>query len=97
MHGSKTYVDLITSALPQERLHLSTSVSSLRSSPSGGVELRTADGQIAIYDHVILACHSDSALDILRAGNISTDEDRILSKFRWNVNEAILHSDIRVC
>ena len=41
---------------------------------------------------MILACHSDTALEILRAGEI-TDEEHILSQFDWNHIEAVLHSD----
>lgn len=48
------------------------------------------------YDHVILACHSDAALEILRAGDISEEEERILSQFDWSRNEAVLHSDEKV-
>ena len=98
-YRSKVYVDKIVSELPREYIHLSTSISSLKLSPhaTGKVELETSDGQTLTYDHVILACHSDTALNILRKGNISSDEDRILSKFSWNTNEAILHSDIDVC
>lgn len=59
--------------------------------------LTTEHGDIFAYDHVILACHSDTALDILRAGNIAEEEERILNHFSWNRNEVILHSDTRVC
>ena len=93
---SKVYVDRIVSEIPRERIHLCTPVSSLKTLPDGGVELKTANGQVTSYDHVILACHSDMALNILRAGSITDEEDRILSKFRWNTNEAVLHSDIDV-
>ena len=50
--------------------------------------------QVEAYDHVILACHSDMALDILRGGNISDAEERILRSFKWTRNDAVLHSDI---
>ena len=55
--------------------------------------LTTAGNEHIEYDHVILACHSDTALEILRAGEITEEEERILSQFDWNHNEAVLHSD----
>ena len=48
------------------------------------------------FDHVIIACHSDTALQILRSGNITPDEERILGRFDWNKNEAVLHYDTQV-
>lgn len=109
-------MNTIIAALPPSQLHLSTPVTSLTTvlppelaagsghAVSPKVTLTTADGQSATYDHVILACHSDAALSILRAGGkeggagggITHDEERILGKFRWNKNVAVLHSDVRV-
>ena len=96
MQCSKVYIDQVVSKIPRERIHLCSPVSSLKASPDGGVELRILDDQVISYDHVILACHSDTALNILRAGNITSEEGSILSKFRWNTNEAVLHSDTDV-
>jgi len=49
------------------------------------------------YDHVILACHSDTALAILMAGHSATENEKnILGRFQWNRNEAVLHSDVRL-
>ena len=76
-----------------------TSVSCLESKDrrKQKIQLVTADGNQEEYDHVILACHSDEALKILRAGGITEDEDRILGQIEWSKNEAVLHSDVRVC
>lgn len=65
--------------------------------------LTTANGQFEIYDHVIVACHSDCAIEILEAGGdpevdggITHDEKRVLGMFKWNRNEVALHSDLKV-
>ncbi|KAF9472116.1 FAD/NAD(P)-binding domain-containing protein [Pholiota conissans] len=97
--GSHNYVKKILSELPSENLHLSTGIKSVKSLPSTNdqkpqVLLVTEHGEEQVYDHVILACHSDASLEILRAGNITEDEERILGQFDWNHNEAILHSDV---
>ncbi|KDR82518.1 hypothetical protein GALMADRAFT_151612 [Galerina marginata CBS 339.88] len=99
--GSHRYVQAILSKLPEERLHLSTPVRSIRNldredGQNPQVILTSEAGEETTYDHVILACHSDTALDILRAGGITDEEERILSQFEWNKNEAILHSDINL-
>jgi predicted NAD/FAD-binding protein len=97
---SHKYVNTILSKMPQERLHLSTTVQSLRNINEGGlrpqVVLRTENGHETTYDHVILACHSDTALEILRTGGITDEEDRILGQFSWNRNEVVLHCDVNV-
>lgn len=103
---SRVYVNQILSTLPKSQLHLSTPVRSVWSSKrsqlskesSHELEVRlvtVVNGiqQVEAYDHVILACHSDTALEVLRAGNISVTEERILESFRWNKNEAALHAD----
>ncbi|KAF8349584.1 hypothetical protein F5887DRAFT_914504 [Amanita rubescens] len=63
----------------------------------GKVILTTADGQFEIYDHVIVACHSDGAIKILEAGGdlgvdggITRD---VLGMFEWSRNEVTLRSD----
>jgi len=61
------------------------------------VVLSTPRGE-ETYDHVIMACHSDTALKLLRAGGTVTEqEERILGQFKWRTNEAVLHWDKKVC
>jgi hypothetical protein len=59
--------------------------------------------ETSIYDHVVLACHSDTALSIMKAGGkpdgtggITSEENRILSLFKWIKNECIVHTDTQV-
>ncbi|EAU86305.1 amine oxidase [Coprinopsis cinerea okayama7 len=100
--GSHRYVNQILSKLPSSQLHLNTPVvRASTSTPEGAttkpkVTLRTQAGDEVEYDHVILACHSDTALQILQAGNITPEEERILGTFQWNRNEVVLHSDVRM-
>ncbi|EIN12794.1 FAD/NAD(P)-binding domain-containing protein [Punctularia strigosozonata HHB-11173 SS5] len=104
--GSRSYVRKIISALPDGHLHLSAPVLGIssRANPDAvsghtvSVKYKTQDGheEIEEYDHVILACHSDTALSMLAAGDggASPDEKRILGRVRWNRNVVVLHSDI---
>lgn len=65
--------------------------------PRHKVLLETASGKVEEYDHVIMACHTDATLEILRRGEGMTEqEERLLSAFSWNKNTAVLHSDPRV-
>lgn len=104
---SRTYVKKILSKLPASQLHLSTPIRAAKSIPisingagSGQthqVELTTASGETQTFDHVILACHTDTTVGILEVGGGTTPEEaRILGAFGWNRNEAVLHCDERV-
>lgn len=108
MSNSKNYVKEIVDRLPLKQLHLSTAVHSLTTVDSSSsqrpqVLLQTIHGDTEMYDHVILACHSDTALSILKAGGrpsgtggVTPDESRVLSMFRWIKNECVMHYDTQV-
>jgi predicted NAD/FAD-binding protein len=92
--GSKTYVETILSALPPNALRLSSPVQSVQTLESGKVLLTTANGRSEVYDHIIMACHADASLAILRAGGgVTREEESILGGFQWNKNVAVIHSD----
>ncbi|KAI0754864.1 FAD/NAD(P)-binding domain-containing protein [Daedaleopsis nitida] len=94
----------ILSSLPASQFHLSTPIRSVRSisgSDETGktptVELTTASGETMVFDHVIMACHTDTTVDILKeGGGMTSEETRILDAFKWNKNEAVLHCDERL-
>lgn len=98
--SSKLYVNKILKALKSNQIHLSSPVISLKSikgtDTGRSIILETIDGRKEGFDHVIIACHSDTALEILRRGGVEPEEERILSKFQWNKNEAVLHCDTKV-
>lgn len=99
---SQVYVKHILSSLPPKQLHLGANVLGVSSSAEPGlyrVQVSLSDTHTEVFDHVILACHSDSALKLLRTGqhgSPTADEERILGAFTWNKNEAVLHSDAKV-
>jgi predicted NAD/FAD-binding protein len=76
---------------------MSSPVHSVRTLESGKVLLTTVNGKSEEYDHVIMACHADASLAILRAGGGVTDEEEsILGGFQWNKNVAVIHSDTKL-
>jgi predicted NAD/FAD-binding protein len=55
------------------------------------VVISTAGGSRETFDHVVLACHSDEALNLLAA---PTDAERdVLGDIHYQPNRAILHTD----
>jgi predicted NAD/FAD-binding protein len=59
-----------------------------------GVTLTTGDGATHQFDHVILACHGDQALQLL--ADPTPDESRLLGEFHYQPNVATLHTDASV-
>jgi len=86
--GSLRYVDAIATRLG-DRLRLGAGVRSVRRSPDG-VELRVGD-VVERFDRVVLATHADQALALLE--DATPDERRVLGRFAYTTNEAILHTD----
>ncbi|KAI5452649.1 hypothetical protein NCC49_000398 [Naganishia albida] len=91
--GSKNYVNAIIDKLPAENLHLNTKIVGVTPHDTH-VTLIEDNGTRHEYDYVILATHSDTALELLRNGGGATEqEESILGKFDWNKNEAVVHWD----
>jgi predicted NAD/FAD-binding protein len=90
--GSRGYVERLVAALPAT-LHLGTPVEQVRRLRGRGVELR-AGGATAVFDHVVLALHSDQALRLL--AEPLPREEAALRAIRYRDNEVVLHHDTRL-
>jgi uncharacterized protein len=90
--GSRAYVDRVMSDFPGEVLTEQPVVTVSRD--PDGVAVRTRDGQSRRFDRCLLACHADDALGMLT--DAGDDERRILGAFRYQPNEAVLHTDDRL-
>jgi predicted NAD/FAD-binding protein len=90
--GSRTYVQALLDRSGLQ-VHLGAPVRSLRRT-ADGVELRTDDGQLRLFDGVVVATHAPQALALL--ADPSDDERRLLSAFATTPNETVLHTDARV-
>lgn len=89
--GSRNYVRKLLARIPDARLN--SAVLSLRRL-NDGVRLQTWHGT-ECFDAVVLACHSDQALALL--GNEASPAERaVLGAIRYQHNEAVLHTDIRM-
>jgi predicted NAD/FAD-binding protein len=90
--GSRQYVQAITSQLGRQ-LRLGTSASKVVRRRDG-IEVATEKGDVEMYDHVILATHSDQALRLL--SDPTHAEQEILSAIKYRPNIATLHNDERL-
>lgn len=90
--GSARYVEKLTASF-RERIRLSTPVRSVRRHPDR-VEVRTAGGTTEQFDHVVLACHSDQALELL--ADPTPQEREVLGAIPYQENLAVLHTDTSI-
>ena len=60
----------------------------------GKVQIRDARGESHTYDQLVMACHGDEALALLK--DAGSTERAALSAFRYQKNRAVLHRDERV-
>jgi predicted NAD/FAD-binding protein len=89
--GSSSYVDALLARWTVQ-LRLATPVLGVRRDAEG-VSLSLADGDER-FDRVVLACHSDEALALLR--DPSDAEREILGAITYQRNETVLHTDRRL-
>ena len=93
--GSREYVKRIVSALEKSRVTIKReSVSRVNACQDGSspVEILSPSGS-AWFDEVVMACHSDQALDLVHG--IDQQARNILASIPYQKNRAILHTDIR--
>jgi uncharacterized protein len=90
--GSHNYVRALIAPW-RERLRLSTPVQAIERFDDR-VQIRTP-GMCEMFDHVVLATHSDQALRLLGSG--ATDTERsVLGAIPYQSNEAVLHTDVKL-
>jgi predicted NAD/FAD-binding protein len=89
--GSRRYVEAIAKPLGRE-LRLASPVSKI-SRRDDGVELQSEAGPER-FDHVVVATHSDQALNLL--SDPSPQEREVLGAIRFQPNRATLHTDARL-
>ncbi len=87
--GSIRYVEAILAGLGKA-VRTDQPATKITRSPDG-VELHTAAGPER-FDHVVLATHSDQALELL--SDPSPEERAVLGAIRYQPNRATLHTDI---
>lgn len=92
--GSRRYVDKLLAGIPQRRLATPVIGISRQAGygPHSGASVRVHTGAGGeVFDHAVLACHSDQSLNLL--ADVREDEAEILSAIRYQANRAVLHGD----
>ena len=89
--GSREYVKRMLADLP--RAHSSLPVASVESR-TDGVTVRAEDGAAHAFDRAILAAHADESLAML--ARPTPLQEKLLSAFRYQANETLLHTDTTV-
>jgi predicted NAD/FAD-binding protein len=90
--GSRNYLGPLTQGF-KDNIHTNAPVNGVKRH-AGGAKLSFPDGRVEQFDHVVLACHSDQALKLLQ--DPSAEERSVLGAMRYQDNEVILHTDIRL-
>lgn len=88
--GSVRYVEAITAPFKQA-IKLNTPVKNVKRNAKN-VEITLQNGDMAQFDYVFFACHSDEALRMLTDATIA--EHEVLSAIPYQQNSVYLHTDI---
>jgi len=86
--GSREYVNRLTAGF-RDAIRFG-GVRSVRRNPDG-VCIEDRDGQMNVYDHVVLGAHADESLKLL--ADADGIERSILGPWRYTRNRAVLHRD----
>ncbi len=90
--GSRSYVSALEKAMAG-KVSVKSAATRIMRGPAG-VEIRDADGNVSVFDDVILATHADISLRLL--GDADDEERRLLGAFRYSDNRTVLHEDERL-
>jgi predicted NAD/FAD-binding protein len=92
--GARTYVNQLIAPF-RDRIYLKRAAAAVRRDRERKqVQVTDESGHSAHYDHVILACHADQALQLLH--DADQQEHATLGQFAYQPNTALLHTDARV-
>ncbi len=87
--GSRSYLGPLTESFSKS-IFVNSKIRNIRRL-GDSVELTATDGQVMVYDQVVLACHSDQALALLIDATLA--ERGALADIPYQKNEVVLHTD----
>ena len=90
--GSREYLRPLCQRF-EDRIHTASEVTHINRDPRG-VDLSLRDGRSFRFDQVVIATHSDQALNML--ADASQEERAILGALPYQNNEVVLHTDVRL-
>ena len=90
--GSESYIKPITAGYA-DNVRLNTPVLSV-TRDGEKVNVTTEAHGLETFDHVVFACHSDQALQILQ--DATPTESEILGAIPYQMNDVVLHTDTKI-
>jgi uncharacterized protein len=90
--GSQEYVKRLTAPFA-DRIRTNCGATAITRN-GNKVSVQDARGETHEYDHVVLTCHGDQALALLK--DASLEERSVLGAFRYQKNRALLHKDASI-
>lgn len=91
--GSREYLRPLCARFA-ERISTGNPVVKVIRHASRGVTVQLAGGERLLFDHVVMATHSDQALALLEQP--SRAESEILGAIPYQTNDVVLHTDVRM-
>jgi len=88
--GSREYIKPLIAGFA-DKIQLNTHIKSVTRDEQGAT-ITFADGEQAVFDKVIFACHSDQALALL--GDACEQESKVLGAIPYTENSVVLHTDV---
>lgn len=90
--GARVYVSMLIEEIRAHsgEIRLESPIHAIERRPDG-VMIKSAAG-IERFDQILIACHSDQALEIL-GGDATKQEQALLGAIRYQSNRAVLHTD----
>ncbi|MGY4386406.1 putative NAD/FAD-binding protein [Pedobacter sp. UYP24] len=88
--GSQAYRELLIKPF-KDRIQINKKAIEVSRMADGKVAVKLADGTEHVYEKVIMACHADQSYQIVNSK--TPNEERLLSKFKYQPNKAVLHTD----
>lgn len=88
--GSREYIKPLIAGFA-DKIQLNTDIKSVTRDEQGAT-ITFVDGQQALFDKVIFACHSDQALALL--GDACEQENKVLGAIPYTENSVVLHTDV---
>jgi uncharacterized protein len=89
--GSRTYVERLAARLPDVRRQAPVAAVT---GHRDGVDVMTADGDVATFDQAVVATHADQALALL--ADATPQEKQDLGAIGYSLNRTLLHRDSSV-
>lgn len=89
-HGSQAYREKLIAPF-RNQIRINTKIVMVERLENGKVRVLTEKGERMEFDKVIMASHADQTYTIVQQK--TADEERLLSKFKYQRNMAVLHTD----